>query len=235
MKLVKFLAVAATSLLAFGCASTNSKPVVINAPIQVLRVDWQGAPTGRPIPSWVDEVVDGNSASVAKALNIDTKTNKVFVVSARGKNLEFLKTWTDNVEVVSEVTQTLSRVVSNDIRANSKGSEEDLKRDVDTGLKVCNLIHVSGLEKKNQYWIKTRTAKIPGAKAEKDFDDPIFTYYVVYSMDLASYNDAVAKAMDEAYNKGVITDQASNLKSIMLAALAKDMCPEAIASDTNSY
>ena len=48
-------------------------------------------------------------------------------------------------------------------------------------------------------------------------------------MDLNSYNDAVAKAMDEAYNQGVITDQAGNLKSIMLTALAKDIAPEALA------
>ncbi len=228
MKISKLIVMAA-AFLTVGCASTFAKAKVKENKIVVQRLDWQGSTTGRDVPDWVDHVVDGDAQIVAKELKIDPKQYKVFVVSARNKNLEFLKTWTDNVEVISEVSQTLSRVVSNDIRANSKGSEEEIKRDIDTATKVCNLIHLSGLEKKNQYWIKTRTGKKPNPKKDSDFEEPIYTYYVVYIMDLNSYNDAVAKAMDEAYNQGVITDQAGNLKSIMLTALAKDIAPEALA------
>lgn len=233
MKKVNFIVLAA-AIFSVGCASTFAKEAKVKGKIEVQRLDWQGATTGRDIPEWVDYVVDGDSSTVAKELKIDPKQYKVFVVSGRGPNLEFIKTWTDNVDVVSEVSQTLSRVVSNDIRANSKGSEADLQRDIDTGLKVCNLIHLSGLEKKNQYWIKTRTAKKIGAKKDKDFEDPVYTYYVVYVMSLEAYNDAVSKAMDEAYNQGVITDQAGNLKQIMLYALAKDMAPEALASEPSN-
>ena len=221
----------ALAVLMTICCSTvfaAKKPKALKLPIEQL--DWQGRTTGRDIPEWIDYVVDGDTREVAKALKIDEKKYKIFVVSEQGKNLQFVKDWAETVGVNAKVQRTMNSVVSSSLNANTSGSEEDYKRNMETATKLCGLVSLSGLEQKNQYWIKTRMGKKTNAKTDRasDWEDPIYTYYLVYIMAKEDYDNAVAKAMDEAYNQGIITDQAGNLKAILLTALASDMIPNAL-------
>ena len=229
MKKIKILVITAMVMTLFSTSlyAATKKPKATKLPIE--QMDWQGRTTGRDIPEWVDYVVDGDVHQVAKKLDIDEKKYKIFVVSEQGKNLQFVKDWAETVGVNAQVQRTMSSVVSSHLNANAGGGEEDYKRNQDTATKLCGLVSLSGLEKKNQYWIQTRMGKTTKAKTDRasDWQDPVYTYYLVYVMSLEEYNNAVAKAMDEAYNQGVITDEAGNLKAIMLSALASDMVPGA--------
>ena len=229
MKKIKILVITAMVMTLASTSLYAKKPKVQNDKLTIQRLDWQGSTTGRDIPEWVDYVVDGDVHQVAKKLDIDEKKYKIFVVTEHGKNLQFVKDWAETVGVNAQVQRTMSSVVSSHLNANASGGEEDYKRNQDTATKLCGLVSLSGLEKKNQYWIQTRKAKTTKAKTDRaaDWEDPVYTYYLVYVMGLDEYNNAVSKAMDEAYNQGVITDEAGNLKAIMLSALASDMIPGA--------
>ena len=224
MKKIKILVIATMIMTLFSTSLyAAKKPKATKLPIE--QMDWQGRTTGRDIPEWVDYVVDGDTHGVAKELKIDEKKYKIFVVSEQGKNLQFVKDWAETVGVNAKVQRTMSSVVSSNLNANSGGSEDEYKRNMETATKLCGLVSLSGLEQKNQYWIKTRLGKTTKAKTDRasDWEEPVYTYYLVYIMSLEDYNNAVAKAMDEAYNQGVITDEAGNLKALMLSALASEM------------
>ena len=225
MKKIKILVIATMIMTLFSTSLYAKKPKTKDSTLPLERIDWQGRTTGRDLPVWLDYVVDGDTHGVAKELKIDEKKYKLFVVSEEGKNLQFVKDWAETVGVNAQVQRTMSSVVSSNLNANSSGSEEEYKRNMETATKLCGLVSLSGLEKKNQYWIQTRKGKTTKAKTDRasDWEEPVYTYYLVYIMSLEDYNNAVAKAMDEAYNQGVITDEAGNLKALMLSALASEM------------
>ena len=224
MKKIKILVIA-TMIMTLFSTSLYAKPKTKDTAAPVERIDWQGRSVGRGLPDWLGPVVDGDTHGVAKELKIDEKKYKIFVVSETGKNLQFVKDWAETVGVNAKVQRTMNSVVSSYLEANTSGSEESYQRNMDTAAKVCGLVSLSGLEQVNQYWVKTREGKTAKAKSNKasDWQDPVYTYYLVYTMSLEDYNNAVAKAMDEAYNKGVITDEAGNIKALMLSALASEM------------
>ena len=225
MKKIKILVIATMIMTLFSTSLYAKKPKTKDTAAPVERIDWQGRSVGRGLPDWLGPVVDGDTHGVAKELKIDEKKYKIFVVSQNGKNLQFVKDWAETVGVNAQVQQTMSSVVSSNISANASGTQDEVKQTIDTAIKLCGLVSLSGLEKKNQYWIQTRKGKTTKAKTDRasDWEEPVYTYYLVYTMSLEDYNNAVAKAMDEAYNQGVITDEAGNIKALMLNALASEM------------
>lgn len=211
--------VACVNLSVFAKAKVKEQKVVFQ------RVDWQGATTGKEPPEWLDAVTEGAVEEVGKALKIDTKQNKIFVVASDpGKNLEFIRSWVDNVGVVEQVSGTLSRVVGSAVQADMEGTPEEVERAVKTATTVASSVELIGLEKKAQYWVKTRRL-MTGKKGKKDsdYEDPLYTYYVVYVMS----NDVFEKSLKSSMERGIPenTDQASVLKQIITASLAQTILP----------
>ena len=52
---------------------------------------------GSEIPAWVKAVSDGAVRKVYKSLVLDMNEDKIFVLYNTGNDLDFLKTWTDQV------------------------------------------------------------------------------------------------------------------------------------------
>ena len=229
MKMTKFIA-AALILSAASGAFAAKKAKVTQSRMLVEQMDWQGATTGREIPSWVDAVVDGNTSAIAKELKISEEENKIFVVLGQGPNLDFVKAWTDNVDVVAEVSQTMSRVVKTDLQASMSSSDPaSIQKALDMADRVCSLVEVNGLEKKTQYWIQTRKAKVSKPKKDADYETPVYNYYVVYTMNKDTYDESVKRAVEKGFANEQ-TSEAQAIKDIMMVSLAKTIAPEALGT-----
>lgn len=224
-------AVLAATWIFTGCFSsknTESFAKVTTQNVVIQRIDWQGASTGTNPPAWVEAVTSGDVETVASALNIDARRNKVFVISNSGPNRDFLKSWTDNVDVVSEVSGTMSRVVGQAVQANMTGTAEEVQKSVEQAVTVASSVELNGLEKKASYWIQTRRQKtgIDNPVSDSDYEPPVYTYYVVYTMS----NDVFEKSLKSATDRGIPenTENASVLKQIITSSLAKTLIPEGL-------
>lgn len=218
-------AIIAAALFA-SCGSTKNTVQISSQNVKIERVDWQGASTGSMPPAWLEAVTSGDRDAVAKSLNVDSKENKVFVISNSGSNLDFLKAWTDNVDAVSEVSGSMSRVVGQSVRANMSGTPEEVQKNVDQAVTVASSVELIGLEKRASYWVKTRRVKtgVKEAKTDDDYEPAVYNYYVVYTMS----NEVFQKSLDSAMERGISenTENASVLKQIITASLAKALVPD---------
>ena len=218
-------AIIAAALFA-SCGSTKNTVQISSQNVKIERVDWQGASTGSMPPAWLEAVTSGDRDAVAKSLNVDSKENKVFVISNSGSNLDFLKAWTDNVDAVSEVSGSMSRVVGQSVRANMGGTPEEIQKNVDQAVTVASSVELIGLEKRASYWVKTRRVKtgVKEAKTDDDYEPAVYNYYVVYTMS----NEVFQKSLESAMDRGISenTENASVLKQIITASLAKALVPD---------
>ena len=81
------------------------------AKIKIEIVNRPGMAVGSDIPDWISAVLEGDNKRIAKSLKIDLKESQIFVFSNQGPNLEFLKTWTDQVDVQRQVANSFSMAV----------------------------------------------------------------------------------------------------------------------------
>ena len=86
-------------------------------------VDYQGATLGSEIPQWVKLVSEGQYGQkvLSKAMP-DLEGKKVFVVTGRGDNLDFVKSWVNLVDVETEVSGSLERVTGKVVTSKLEGN-----------------------------------------------------------------------------------------------------------------
>ena len=225
-KFISVIAALSAAALFVSCGSTKNTVQVSSQNVKVERVDWQGLSTGSMPPAWLEAVTSGDVYAVAKALDVDSKQNKVFVISNSGPNLDFLKAWTDNVDVVSEVSGSMSRVVGQSVQANMTGTPEEVQKNVEQAVTVASSVELIGLEKRASYWVQTRRLKtgVKEPSSDADYEPAVYTYYVVYTMS----NEVFEKSLDSAMERGISenTENASVLKQIITASLAKTLIPD---------
>ena len=150
-------------------------------------VDYQGATLGKEIPKWVELLVEGQySQPVLKTVMPNLENKKVFVTMGRGDNLDFVQTWSDLVDIETEVAGTLERVAGKAVEAEMKGKASAKGKEVDSteleriiNMYRASLVNVrfSGLERIASYWLETQV--IDG----KNIQDDYFEYYAVWAMD----------------------------------------------------
>lgn len=191
-------------------------------------IDYPGYSLGRDVPDWVLAVSDGDKAGVRSALDISNDT-MLFVVSKQGNNLDFLRTWVDQIDARVEVASSLETVISNTVQntlaANSADSETVRRAAKLYGAQATTMT-LNGLSKVAEYWIKTRTQKI-GVRKPKSEADYTFsaTYFVVFCMDKSIYQEQLDAAMKDAEDNN---DPAQNelLRNVLTAR-----CSDALMSD----
>lgn len=197
-----------------------------------MLIDYQGQATGSEIPAWVQAITDGSQKKVRKSLDIG-ENDAIFILSNKGNDLDFLKTWTDQVdvraEVASSIEQTIGQTVISELDAK-EASKQTKERAAKLYSSTMTNITLNGLTKEAYYWIKTRTLK-PGvkkAKKETDYTDE-YTYYVVYSIKQSVYNLQLKKALDDVEDND---DQTVFLKSVLTEKLTQTiLMPEATNVD----
>ena len=164
-------------------------------------VDYQGATLGKEIPEWVTLLVEGQYSQqiLSKAMpNLEKK--KVFVTMGRGDNLDFVQTWTDLVDIETEVAGTLERVAGKAVEAEMKGQTGSNGKKVDASElnRVINMyraslvnVRFSGLERVASYWIETQV------KDGKDLVGDYFEYYAVWAMDEKLFDNQLKQALSK--------------------------------------
>lgn len=188
-------------------------------------IDYQSQALGSPIPKWVVAVSEGQKKKVVKALDLDS-SDMVFVLMNKGSDLDFLKTWTDQVdaraEVASSIEQTVAQLVESELSIR-EADELTKKRAAKIYSTAMTNLTLNGLEKEASYWIQTRTKK-PGVKNAKKSSDwtTEYTYYVVFTMKSKIFNKQLKKAMDDVQDND---DQTKFLKETLTKKLTEAVLP----------
>ncbi len=198
-----------------------------NQKVKIEIVNRPGFALGTDIPSWVEAVLEGENKQVAKALKIDTSENQIFVFSNQGDDLEFLKTWTDQVDVQRQVANSFSLAVgqsANAVFQGKSGDEQKIQQAIDQTVKALSAIEINGLQKEAQYWIQFRKPKqgVKISKKSKDSDyDYYYEYYVVFVMNREIYDnqlDAALNGVEDNASETALLKQAlsENLKAPLI-------------------
>jgi len=223
-KVVSLFITAAVLFAVTGCGTTSSvkgsgikgsKPTMAASRAKII--DYQGAAFGAEIPEWVIKVAEGEYSETALSTIMPAlKGRKIFVTMADGDNLEFVKQWTDLVDVETQVGDTMQRIVgkvvsaSEDAKAKETGKEAD-PTEVNRKLKLYKeavaAVEINGLEKTASYWVEKQT----GTKKEGNFKD-VYEYYAVWSMDKKVYDTQLNAALDNVKDN---TSEAETLKKTL--------------------
>lgn len=228
MKLTKFIATAL--LLVVASSSVFAAKKAKDTKVKIEIEDRQGFALGADIPDWVMMVANGEKSKVAKALKLEGE-KQVFVFQQQGPDLDFLKVWTDNVDVRAEVTNSFSQAVGQTANATYKagqGDETKKQRAIDMATKALSTMEVNGLLKEAQYWFYFKRPKPDVKKAKKPADwDYYYEYYVVFAMDKALYDaqlDAALNGIEDNASETVLLKKAlsANLRAPLLPAVSED-------------
>lgn len=221
MKILKksALVLAAALCSSAFCQSLKGKDPVMNTGTPEV-IDYKGKALGSEIPAWVKAVSDGAVRKVYKSLELDMNEDKIFVLYNTGNDLDFLKTWTDQVDARAEVASAIEQTVAQTVESELKAVQADTQKKERTAkiysASMTNLT-LNGLMKEADYWIKTRTPKTDVKTPEKLSDYDIeYTYYVVFSISKTNFERQVSAAMDDVPDND---DQTKFLKEVLTTKL----------------
>ena len=197
------------------------------AKVKIEIINRPGMALGTDIPEWVQAVLEGENKKVAKSLKVDLKEYQIFVFSNQGNDLEFLKTWTDQVDVQRQVANSFSVAVgqsANAVFQGSSGDENKKKMAIDQTVKALSAIELNGLLKEAQYWMQFRKPK-QGVKVNKKSPessyDYYYEYYVVFVMSRSVYDaqlNAALNGIDDNASETVLLKKAlsENLRAPLI-------------------
>ena len=195
--------------------------------VKIEIVNRPGMALGTEIPGWVEAVLEGDNKQIAKSLKIDTKESQIFVFSNQGDDLEFLKTWTDQVDVQRQVANSFSMAVgqsANAVLQGSSGDESKMQRSIEQTVKALSAMEINGLMKEAQYWIQFKKPKagVKNIKKAKESDfDYYYEYYVVFTMNRNIYDtqlDAALNGVEDNASETVLLKKAlsENLRAPLI-------------------
>ena len=214
--------VAIAALLAIFVSSNCFAAKKKEAKIKIEIINRPGMALGTEIPKWVEAVLEGDNKGIAKSLKIDLKEYQIFVFSNQGNDLEFLKTWTDQVDVQRQVANSFSMAVgqsANAVFQGSSGDETKKKMAIDQTIKALSAMEINGLLKESQYWIQFRKPK-QGMKVTSKSPDSAFDYYYEHYVVFTMNRDIYDTQLDAALNG--VEDNASET-ALLKKALSQNL------------
>lgn len=224
---MKKILVAAAMFVALVNTNVFAAKKAKQAKMKIEIMNRPGMALGTEIPKWVEAVLEGDNKTIAKSLKIDLKEYQIFVFSNQGTDLEFLKTWTDQVDVQRQVANSFSMAVgqsANAVFQGTSGDENKKKMAIDQTIKALSAMEINGLLKESQYWIQFRKPK-QGVKITKKSPDSsydyYYEYYVVFTMDRDIYDaqlDAALNGIEDNASETVLLKKAlsENLRAPLL-------------------
>lgn len=232
MKKSIFILAAVAALSFIGCQTTQVSGSGIKgkaAKVQknyVTILDYQGASFGSEIPQWVVEIGNGNySSAYLSSIMPGVSGKKLFVVVARGDNLEYTKQWVDLVDVENQVGDEMQRVVGKAVSASQKGRSKQigdekqatvLEQELNMYKQAVSAVELNGLEKIASYWIQKEVKPSKKSKDSKVY----YEYYAVWGMSQKLYNTQITAAMASVEDN---TDEGKALKETLSLKLQNMM------------
>jgi hypothetical protein len=172
---------------AISLTSCASAPKIkdISGPTEII--EHKGTAFGVAQPEWVGTVLaTPNQKTLSKALGID---KHIWVVSKSGENLDFIKTWADQVDARAEIGASIKQGISDFVGAHADGDDSDIEETVKRYSARASTVMVSGLNKETDWWVLGRTRH-----QKKNEVESKYTYLVVYSMDEDLYQKQIKNA-----------------------------------------
>ncbi len=172
---------------AISLTSCASAPKVkdISGPTEII--EHKGTAFGVAQPEWVGTVLaTPNQKTLSKALGID---KHIWVVSKSGENLDFIKTWADQVDARAEIGASIKQGISDFVGAHAEGDDSGIEETVKRYSARASTVMVSGLNKETDWWVLGRTRH-----QKKNEVESKYTYLVVYSMDEDLYQKQIKNA-----------------------------------------
>lgn len=243
MKKLLVVVAAAAAVLLISCGSTPKSDLKgAGAEMKAGKaqiMDYKGSDVGADIPAWVTEAAaGGNQKIVKKALGLE-EDDKIWVVSARGKTLSFLREWTDQMDARSQIASGIEQTIGDAVKGVYGGSsdgeneEADVKQALDrAGIRMTD-ITLEGLEKYTDYWTYARLKKPEVKKVTSDADyNYFYNYYVVYTMKESVWQKQLKSAMKDMPDND---EKSSALRDSVEALLNEHLkVPAKQANDTNA-
>ena len=191
-KLCKFLLYCLTGIMIIsGCAST-SKLKDVSGPTE--RLEHKGTAYGVAEPDWVAVVIQNetNQTVLKKALGIN---KHIFVLTGRGKNLDFLQKWVDQ-EVQVNVAKSINTIIADLTETEIEGDSGNIEKRFDEKSTNAVIEMIAGLNKETDWWSKTRSH--PDKKT--DYTEQ-YNYTAVYSLDEKLWDKQINEAMKNKVDK----------------------------------
>lgn len=172
------------TLLIVSCTSMP-KTKEISGTTEII--EHKGTAFGVQQPDWITVVLGTpNQKTLCKALGID---KHVWVISKSGENLDFVKTWADQVDARAEIGASIKQGISDFVGAKMQGEDSDVEEIIERYSARASTITISGLNKETDWWVLGQTKLM-----KKNDLEPKYTYIVIYSMDEDLYAKQIKKA-----------------------------------------
>ena len=121
-----FAVVVVCGLALVGCAS-KPKITDVSGPVEIL--EHKGTAWGIPQPEWVGEVQGtSNQKTLQKALGID---KHIWIVPKSGRNLDFIKTWADQVDARAEIAASIKQEIADFVGASLTGDRDEVDEKIE--------------------------------------------------------------------------------------------------------
>ena len=183
---------------AFVLASCASAPKVkdVSGPTEI--VEHKGTAFGVAQPEWVATVLaTPNQKTLSKALGIN---KHIWVVTKSGEDLDFVKTWADQVDARAEIGASIRQGISDFVGAKMEGDASGVEETIERYSARASAIKISGLNKETDWWVRGVSSN-----AKKNGDEPKYTYMVIYSIDEDLYAKQI-KAAFQGENDDVVDE-----------------------------
>ncbi len=173
-------------------------------------IAYQGDEFPGEIPEWVVLVAQGQyDAAVLSKVMPGLEGKKVFVTIGQGDNYEFVKNWTDLVDVEVQVGDTMQRVVGKAVSAEMTGSRSSVGTESDPSevnqkvamyKQAVSTVELNGLEKTSSFWVLVRQYE------NKDTYKDFYEYYAVWTMDKKIFDTQLDAALKNVDNNNSESD-----------------------------
>ena len=182
-----FAVVVVCGLALVGCAS-KPKITDVSGPVEIL--EHKGTAWGIPQPEWVGEVQGtSNQKTLQKALGID---KHIWIVPKSGRNLDFIKTWADQVDARAEIAASIKQEIADFVGASLTGDRDEVDEKIERYSARAEMVTLVGLNKETDWWTRTRSRLTPDADYTEQYN-----YFVVYSLDEALYQKQIKNAFHD--------------------------------------
>jgi len=184
-KISSFFVICLVGAISLTSCASAPKVKDVSGPTEII--EHKGTAFGVAQPEWVGTVLaTPNQKTLSKALGID---KHIWVVSKSGENLDFIKTWADQVDARAEIGASIKQGISDFVGAHADGDDSDIEETVKRYSARASTVMVSGLNKETDWWVLGRTRL-----QKKNEVESKYTYLVVYSMDEDLYQKQIKNA-----------------------------------------
>lgn len=203
----KFFVLCGLATVLASCAS-SPKPNISDASGKVEIIEHKGTAWGTPQPSWVATVIEKSSdqKSLGKALGITGK--KIWVLTKKGPNLDFLKTWVDQVDARADIAASIDQSVIDFVKGQEFGSKEEMQQEVEHVSGRFAMTRLNGLVRETDWWSRTRQMPLGSEEYTTQYN-----YMVIYSMDEEMFEKHIKDAYKDVSRKELMEGILINLMS----------------------